>query len=208
MHMNLTMTLRVGLVCALTAAIAPVASAGPVTSEFGPNLVTNGSFENTSAIAGSGWTISGAFISEGFDYFIDTSPADAEAGTHSFAGGAIGDLGFISQNIATTPGGRYNIHLWLADLSGFIDGTEIQVRWGGIPVYDATDILGFNYRQIVIDPIATGSSTALSIGLRDDSFFLNVDNISVRAVPEPTTLALLLAGMGIAGLARRRAAAA
>ena len=205
--MNLTMTLRVGLVCALTAAIAPVASAGPVTSEFGPNLVTNGSFENTSAIAGSGWTISGAFISEGFDYFIDTSPADAEAGTHSFAGGAIGDLGFISQNIATIPGGRYNIHLWLADLSGFADGTEIQVRWGGIPVYDATDILGFNYRQIVIDPIATGSSTALSIGLRDDSFFLNVDNISVRAVavPEPTTLALLLGGIGIAGLARRRA---
>jgi hypothetical protein len=206
--MNLAKTLRVGVVCALAAAIASVASAGPVTSEFGPNLVTNGSFENTSMVAGSGWTISGAFISEGFDYFIDTNPADAEAGTHSFAGGAIGDLGFISQNIATTPGGRYNIHLWLADLSGFTDGTEIQVRWGGIPVYDATDIPGFNYRQIIIDPIATGSSTALSIGLRDDSFFLNVDNISVRAVPEPTTLALLLAGMGIAGLARRRAAAA
>ena len=198
--------LRVGLVCAL-AAVASGASAGPVTSEFGPNLVTNGSFENTSAIAGSGWTVSGAFISEGFDYFIDTSPADAESGTHSFAGGAIGDVGFISQNLATTIGQHYNIHLWLANLSGFADGTAIQVLWGGIPVYSATDILGFNYRQIVIDPIATASSTALRIGLRDDSFFLNVDNISVRAVavPEPTTLALLLGGIGIAGLARRRA---
>jgi hypothetical protein len=206
--MLMNSVLRVWLVCTLAAALASVASAGPVTSEFGPNLVTNGSFENTSMLAGSGWTVSGAFTGEGFDYFIDTNPADAEAGTHSFAGGAIGDLGFISQNIATTPGGRYNIHLWLADLSGFADGTEIQVRWGGIPVYDATDILGFNYRQIVIDPIATGSSTVLFIGLCDDSFFLNVDNISVRAVPEPTTLALLLAGMGIAGLARRRAAAA
>jgi hypothetical protein len=201
--------LRVGLVCAL-AAVASGASALPVALEFGPNLVSNGSFENTSAIAGSGWTVSGAFISEGFDYFVDTSPADAESGTHSFAGGAIGDLGFISQNLSTTAGVHYNIHLWLANLSGFTDGTEIQVRWGGIPVYTATDILGFNYRQIVIDPIATGPLTSLSIGLRDDSFFLNVDNISVRAValPEPTTLALLLGGIGIAGLARRRASTA
>src|ERR1700693_355736 len=94
MLMNLAKTLRVGVVCALAAAIASVASAGPVTSEFGPNLVSNGSFEDTSVIAGSGWTPSG-FLSEGFDYFIDTNPADAESGTHSFAGGAIGDLGFI-----------------------------------------------------------------------------------------------------------------
>src|SRR6266550_8536458 len=111
MLMNLAKILRVGLACALAAAIASPASAGPITSEFGPNLVTNGSFENTSLIAGSGWTVSGAFFSEGFDYFIDTSPADAQSGTHSFAGGAIGGLGFISQNIATVVGGRYNIHL-------------------------------------------------------------------------------------------------
>jgi len=204
--MNLARTLRVGLVFAFAAAIASGAVALPVALEFGPNLVSNGSFENTSVIAGSGWTVSG-FLSEGFDYLIDTNPADAESGSHSFAGGAIGAPGFISQNIATTIGQHYNIHLWLANLSGFADGTAIQVLWGGIPVYSAADILGFNYTQIVIDPIATASSTALSIGLRDDSFFLNVDNISVRAVavPEPTTLALLLGGIGIAGLARRRA---
>jgi hypothetical protein len=208
--MNLARTLRVGLVGAFAAAIASGAVALPVALEFGPNLVSNGSFENTSVIAGSGWTVSGAFIFEGFDYFIDTNPADAQSGTHSFAGGAIGDLGFISQNIATTIGQHYNIHLWLANFSGFADGTAIQVLWGGIPVYSATDILGFNYLQIVIDPIATASSTALSIGLRDDSFFLNVDNISVRAVavPEPATLALLLGGIGIAGLVRRRASTA
>src|SRR5204863_9320835 len=141
MLMNLAKTLRVGLVCALAAAIASVASAGPVTSEFGPNLVTNGSFENTSVIAGSGWTVSGAFISEGFDYFIDTSPADAQSGTHSFAGGAIGDFGFISQNTPTITGAFYNIHLWLANLSGFSADTAIEVLWGGRLVYSATDIL-------------------------------------------------------------------
>jgi hypothetical protein len=200
--MNLAKTLGIGLACAAAAAIGSVASAGPISGEFGPNLVTNGSFEATSVIAGSGWTPSG-FIAEGFDYFIDTSPADAESGTHSFAGGGIGAPGFISQNLATNPGSHYNIDLWLANLSGFADGTEIQVRWAGNVVYDATDILGFGYRQIVIDPVATSASTVLSIGLRDDSFFLNVDNISVRVVPEPATLALLLGGLGAVGFSRR-----
>jgi len=179
-----------------------VASAGPILGEFGPNLVTNGGFEATSTIAGSGWTASG-FIGEGFDFFIDTVAADAQSGTHSFGGGAIGAPGFISQNLATTPGAHYNIHLWLANLSGFADGTEIQVLWGGKLVYDATDILGFGYKEIVIDPVATSATTQLAIGLRDDSFFLNVDTISVRVVPEPATLALLLGGLGAVGFLRR-----
>src|SRR5205823_13783970 len=113
-----------------------------------------------------------------FDYFIDTVPADAQSGTHSFAGGGIGAPGFISQTIPTLPGVSYNIHLWLANLSGFSGDTEIRVLWGGNLVYSATDILGFGYREILIDPIARGTTTQLSIGLRDDSFFLNVDNIS------------------------------
>lgn len=202
--MNPTRALGVALLCAGMAAVSPAALSGPVSSEFGPNLVSNGSFENTSVLAGSGWTISGAFTGEGFDYDIDTNPADAQSGSHSFAGGAIGDLGFISQTLMTTPGNRYNIHLWLANLSGFADGTAIQVLWGGSPVYSATDILGFGYNQIIIDPRATSASTVLAVGLRDDSFFLNVDSISVRAVPEPATLALLLGGLGVAALSRRR----
>ena len=186
------------------AAAAPSAQAGPVANEFGPNLVANGGFEATPGIAGSGWTTSG-FFGEGFDHFIDSAAANAHGGTRSFAGGAVGGFGSISQTLATTPGMNYNIHLWLANLSGFADGTGVQVLWNGNVVYSESNILGFGYREIVIDPLATSASSVLTIALQDDSFYLNVDDISVRVVPEPASLAL--AGMALAALllARRKA---
>ena len=187
----------------LTCLAIGTASAGPIGKEFGPNLVTNGGFENTSIIAGSGWTPT-AFIAEGFDYLIDTTASDAFRGSNSFAGGGIGAPGFISQTIATHAGSNYNIHLWIANFSGFADGTAIQVLWDGKVVYSETDILASGYREIVIDPMATGVFTTLSIGLQDDSFFLNIDNISVRVVPEPATFALVLGALGAAAATRRR----
>jgi hypothetical protein len=189
---------------ALALSAASTAWAGPVSHEFGPNLVTNGSFEASSTVAGSGFTTSGQFTSEGFDYFIDTDPADAHSGSNSFAGGAVGGLGFLTQTIATTAGTAYNIHFWIANFSGFADGTALQVLWNGQQVYSATDILGSGYTEIVIDPLATSALTTLSFGLQDDSFFLNLDDISVRAVPEPAELVLLLAGFAAAASMRRR----
>ena len=195
-------SLGVGLVSALVASMASTAFASPAGRTQGQNLVQNPGFE-ASATSLPFWSVSG-FIAQGFDFFLDTNPADAHTGSNSFAGGGIGTPGFISQNISTLPGQNYNISLWLANLSGFASDTELVVRWGGVQVFDATDIFNTGYVLIPIDPMATALSTTLSIGLRDDAFFLNIDDISVRQVPEPATLALALGGLAAAGLARRR----
>ena len=173
------------------------AFAGPTASEQGPNLVTNGGFESNL----SGWTTSG-FALLGFDYGIDSS--FAHSGANSFQGGAIDSLGFLSQTLTTTPGTSYNIDFWLAS-DGFFEN-ELQVLWNGAVVFDRQNLFPQSFTQVVIDPLATSASSTLAIGFRNDSGFLHVDDVSVRAVsavPEPSSLALL--GLGIVAVARRAA---
>jgi hypothetical protein len=197
------LALSLALGAAMAASVSSASAAG--------NLVTNGGFEDSTTItgAGSGWTPSGS-LTEGIDYFVDTSPGNAHAGNHSFAGGAVGSPGFLSQNLATTAGTNYDIHLWLSNLSGNADGTAFEVLWGGNVVYSTSDILGFGYQEIVLSATATSANTALAIGFQDDSFYLNVDDISVTAavaaVPEPSTYLMMAFGLAGIGLMRRNAA--
>lgn len=178
---------------------------GAVHLEVGPNLVSNPGFEATTTLAGSGWTASG-FLFEGFDYFIDTNPGNAHSGNHSFAGGGIGQPGYISQDLATIVGESYSIHVRLANLSGFLSNTLFEIWWDGNLVYSQSGIPGFSYNEIVVDPIATSTLTTLSFGLQHDSFYLNIDDISVRQIPVPAPLALLVLGLGGVGLMRGRQA--
>jgi hypothetical protein len=197
--------MKIVIVVALAGTLAgalPSVLAGPVGSEIGPNLVSNGGFESGLA----GWSTSG-FQLQDFDFGLDSV---AHAGSSSFKGGAIDSLGFLSQSLTTVAGTAYNIDLWLAS-DGFFEN-EFRVLWNGQVVYDQTNIFPQGFTQLVIDPMATGTFSTLSFGFRDDSGFLHIDDVSVRAVaavPEPSQVALIAAGLSfLAGAARRRRGAA
>ena len=191
-------------IAALSVLGAPVsvAWANPVSSEVGPDLVTNGGFETGNF---SGWTVSGNLANTS----VSTTPVQvAHSPTHGVLAGAVTTLNFIEQTIVTTPGAIYNIHIWVANVSDD-SATELRVDWGGATVLDIVNLVGegiHDYTEFVIDPMATGATMNLKIGSRDDTHFLYYDDISVRLtqVPEPASVALLALGITGLGFARRR----
>jgi len=183
-------------------ALGSRAFASPVGLEIGTNLVTNGGFETGNL---NGWTRSGNLdtVFTGVDCFGGC------IGNFAFDSGAQSSLAFINQTISTVPGKNYNIHFFLQSDGEFSPGfpNEVEVDFAGKPVYHALNIGAQPFTEIIIDPMAASTTTNLSFGLRSDSGFLQLDNISVRLVqqvPEPTSLAFVGLGLVALGLSRRR----
>ena len=159
-------------------------------------LVVNGDFE-TGNIAG--WTLSG---NSGFA-FASSSPSYVHTGTSGAALGAMGSLGFLSQDISTTPGDTYQVSYWF-----FSDGStpnEFSASLGGTQLFDQQNIPAQIYTQYSFNVGATAALSTLQFGSRDDLGFLGLDDVSVTdlgpsPVPEPWSIANL-ATMGLVGLA-------
>ena len=74
--------------------------------------------------------------------------------------------------------------------------SEFQVTFGGA-TFDQSDLPPFSYFSESFTMTATSSSTLLQFGFRDDNGFLNLDDVSVSAVPEPGSLVLLCLGASV-----------
>jgi len=177
---------------------ASLAWSAPV--EIGPNLVVNGGFETGDL---TGWTETGDTT------FNGVNCGGGCFGNYAYSAGSL-DFSSISQQIVTLAGSSYNIHVFLQveDAGGIppISGpNEFQVLWGGMVLFDATNLPAQSYSEIVLASTAVSGLTELRFRFRDEPAFLDVDNISVRqTVPEPATLALLALGLGAIGIGPRR----
>ena len=173
---------------------APAAKADDCTVPG--NLVTNCGFE-TGTFAG--WTQSGnpAFTSVG--------AAAAHSGSFGASLGPTITPGFLTQNLVTVPGATYNLSFWLANLGG--TPNSFTASFNGVIVTTLTNSATFGYTLFTVNGLlATGASTQLQFGFRQDPSFWNFDDVVVvpagaAAVPEPMTLVLL--GTGLAGVAAK-----
>jgi hypothetical protein len=105
--------------------------------------------------------------------------------------------------LPTTPGAIYNISFFLRTDGG--TPSEFDVEFGGTTLSDVINPAAHGYAIETFSQIATSGSTALTFSFRDDPGFMSLDDVVVvRAVPEPTSLALFFVSLLGFGVIRRR----
>jgi hypothetical protein len=165
--------LRLVLSCAVAAFVLPnIASA---------DLVFNGGFESGDF---TGWILSGNPIPGIVDM------ANPHSGQFAADLTALDSQSFMEQFLATTPGAMYDLTYFLDVSKPFTSGTVVEflAQVNGVTVFDQTNIPPQPYTRYSFPFIATGISTDLKFGFRYDAEAFFLDDISVNAVPEPSSL--------------------
>jgi hypothetical protein len=202
------------MACSLALGTAPVLA----------NLIVNGSFETPVVPAGgfvtypagstaiTGWTVVGAgpdsasvvstsFMQSGVTFqaqdgqqWIDLAGYVSNAQTSG-----------VAQNIATTPGGLYEVSFWVGsaddNVNNFFFPSTIDLSINGGPRVSFTNPTAppnmLDWRQFVVPFVATSSSTSITFynGGAPNNFLSGLDNVTIEAVPEPATGVLALGAL-------------
>jgi hypothetical protein len=225
------------IVLALLAASAATVAALPAAAN---NLIVNGDFESPGAPAGSltllgggstaltGWNVTGP--ADNAIYIINTTYTEpnalftAESGSNSLdITGSFnsGPTSGVNQDVTTVVGQKYRLSFWVGNQDGsdnpnYLSPSTVNLSIDGGPTIAETNANTsthvINWEEFTDTFTATGTTTNIS--------FLNgtpltdaeggLDNVSLTAVPEPASWAMMLVGFGGLGVAmrgRRRAIA-
>lgn len=170
---------------------------------FAQNLVQNGSFETGDFTS---WNVNGLeeVVTGPFSVY-----SAAQDGNFYSVWGNVGGDGSISQTIADTAGGQYNLSFWFA--SNGDNPSDFSVSWDGNVLLSLTNPnTGIPWTQFSFNVTGTGSDTLTFTG-GDDPAWMALDNISVSqsggtgTTPEPSSFLLLGSGvLAVGGVVRRK----
>src|SRR5258708_37586765 len=132
------------------------------------NLVTNCGFETADFPP---WTQSG-------DLSYTTVENVPHSGFWAVYAGPVGDLGYVSQNLQTSPGGAYHLSFWLASSQ---TPNHFQVSWDGGVIFDSVNMPDFTYMQFDFDVVASTDSTELKFGFYNVPDYFALDDVVVTA---------------------------
>ncbi|MBC1235927.1 PEP-CTERM sorting domain-containing protein [Nostoc sp. 2RC] len=120
-----------------------------------------------------------------------------QSGNQGLSLGGFVDLSYISQTLSTQPGQQYELSYYLASIAEAPDlDNQFQAFIGGNKIFDEKNISFQPYTQYKFNFTADSSSTELKFGNVDRYAFLYLDNVSVKPVPESSTIG----GIVVAGL--------
>ncbi|MBX9255717.1 PEP-CTERM sorting domain-containing protein [Desmonostoc muscorum CCALA 125] len=120
-----------------------------------------------------------------------------QSGNQGLSLGGFLDLSYISQTLSTQPGQQYELSYYLASIDEAPDlDNQFQAFVGGNKIFDQKNISFQPYTPYKFNFTADSSSTELKFGSVDKYAFLYLDNVSVKPVPEPSTIG----GIAVAGL--------
>lgn len=190
--------------------LAAALLASPLLAIASGNLIHNGSFEADTQAGGSWSILSGlsGWSAGGLGVELRNGVSGSALDGSNFVELDTTGNSWISQTFASVAGQTYQLSFSYAQRPDHLGAASNGLAWSAGNVSNAAVGQDGNtgWTTVTAYFTATANSTTLSFSAlgKSDSMGTSLDKVSVSAVPEPESYALMLAGLAVVGLIARR----